>query len=42
MMSFLRPEDPSTPPLSILSLQENRNRHDPWDAIVLHHIFRDS
>ncbi|KAL2258386.1 hypothetical protein VTK26DRAFT_8322 [Humicola hyalothermophila] len=41
MIDFLLAENPSASPFPILASQHNRDRHDPWDAIALHHIFRD-
>jgi hypothetical protein len=41
MISFLLADNPSESPFPILPSQHNRHRHDPWDAIALHHIFRD-
>ena len=28
-------------PFPILASQANRYRHDPWDAIALHYVYRD-
>ncbi|AEO67481.1 uncharacterized protein THITE_2116365 [Thermothielavioides terrestris NRRL 8126] len=42
MVDFLLSEDGSAPsPFPLLASSENRHRHDPWDAIVLHRVFRD-
>jgi hypothetical protein len=41
-VAFLLSETPpATSPFPILASDRNRHRHDPWDAIALHHIFRD-
>lgn len=42
MISYLLSANDTTPsPFPILASSANRHRHDPWDAIALHHIFRD-
>ncbi|KAH6649296.1 hypothetical protein F5144DRAFT_521559 [Chaetomium tenue] len=42
LVDFLLADNPAMPgPFPILASQANRHRHDPWDAIALHHIFRD-
>jgi hypothetical protein len=42
LVGFLLSEDSSRPaPFPILASNANRHRHDAWDAIALHHIFRD-
>jgi hypothetical protein len=28
-------------PFPILASQANKHRHDPWDAIALHHVYRE-
>ncbi|KAK3290881.1 uncharacterized protein B0H64DRAFT_49151 [Chaetomium fimeti] len=41
LVDFLLADNPPKPPFPILASQANRHRHDPWDAIALHHVFRD-
>ncbi|KAK4041494.1 hypothetical protein C8A01DRAFT_14737 [Parachaetomium inaequale] len=41
LAEFLLSEQPCTPPFPIIASYANKHRHDPWDAIALHHIFRD-
>ena len=41
-VDFLLSEGPSPPtPFPFLASDCNLHHHDPWDAIALHHIFRD-
>jgi hypothetical protein len=41
LVDFLLSTEPSpSPPFPILASDENVHRHDPWDAIALHQIFR--
>lgn len=42
LVDFLLSDNPAMPgSFPILASQANRHRHDPWDAIALHHVFRD-
>lgn len=38
---LLSPQPSPSSPFPILASDDNLHRHDPWDAIALHHIFRD-
>ena len=41
-VDFLLSNEPSRPvPFPLRVSDDNFSRHDPWDAIALHHIFRD-